>query len=143
MSSNINTDNSLIKIPDWKLGIAVPSDEKVVVEHNWNEVRNCMWDYVGIVRTKKRLERANTRIKNLRKEIKQYYGDYLITSDLLELRNLADVAHLIIRSAQQRNESRGLHYMVDFPEQIRIVKILLFKINPDNYLHKNLNNFFY
>ncbi len=116
MSSNINTDNSLIKIPDWKLGIAVPSDEKVVVEHNWNEVRNCMWDYVGIVRTKKRLERANTRIKNLRKEIKQYYGDYLITSDLLELRNLADVAHLIIRSAQQRNESRGLHYMVDFPE---------------------------
>ena len=115
MTKNIKLNNKSIKIPDWKPGIAVPSDEAVVVEHNWNEVRTCMWDYVGIVRSKKRLERANSRIKNLRKEIKQYYGDYLITSDLLELRNLADVAYLIIRSAQQRNESRGLHYMSDFP----------------------------
>lgn len=104
-------------IPEWKCGEAVSSDEAVVVEHNWNEVRTAMWDYVGIVRTERRLARARARIRNLRQEIKQYYGDYLVTSDLLELRNIADVAELIIRSAEQRRESRGLHYMADHPEQ--------------------------
>lgn len=104
------------QIPDWKCGEAVSSDEAVVVEHNWNEVRTAMWDYVGIVRTERRLARARARIRNLRQEIKQYYGDYLVTSDLLELRNIADVAELIIRSAEQRKESRGLHYMADHPE---------------------------
>ncbi len=104
-----------VSIPDWKLGEAVSSDEAVVVEHNWNEVRTAMWDYVGIVRTERRLARARRRIHNLREEIKQYYGDYLVTSDLLELRNIADVAELIIRSAEQRKESRGLHYMADHP----------------------------
>ncbi|HEY5622040.1 MAG TPA: L-aspartate oxidase [Pontiella sp.] len=105
-----------VAIPDWKCGEAVSSDEAVVVEHNWNEVRTAMWDYVGIVRTERRLSRARRRIRNLREEIKQYYGDYLVTSDLLELRNIADVAELIIRSAEQRKESRGLHYMADHPE---------------------------
>jgi L-aspartate oxidase len=105
-----------VSIPDWKLGKAVSSDEAVVVEHNWNEVRTAMWDYVGIVRTERRLARARRRIRNLREEIKQYYGDYLVTSDLLELRNIADIAELIIRSAEQRKESRGLHYMADHPE---------------------------
>jgi L-aspartate oxidase len=103
-------------IPAWKCGEAVSSDEAVVVEHNWNEVRTAMWDYVGIVRTERRLARARRRIRNLREEIKQYYGDYLVTSDLLELRNIADVAELIVRSAKQRKESRGLHYMADHPE---------------------------
>jgi len=105
-----------VPIPPWKLGEAVSSDEAVVVEHNWNEVRTAMWDYVGIVRTDRRLDRARRRIRNLREEIKQYYGDYLVTSDLLELRNIADVAELIVRSAQQRKESRALHYMADHPD---------------------------
>jgi len=109
--------NEAVQIPGWKCGEAVSSDEAVVVEHNWNEVRTAMWDYVGIVRTERRLARARSRIRNLRQEIKQYYGDYLVTSDLLELRNIADVAELIIRSAEQRKESRGLHYMADHPEQ--------------------------
>ncbi len=104
-----------VSIPGWKADEAVSSDEAVVVEHNWNEVRTAMWDYVGIVRTDRRLARARARIRNLRQEIKQYYGDYLVTSDLLELRNIADVAELIIRSAKQRKESRGLHYMADHP----------------------------
>jgi len=106
-----------VPIPGWRCGEAVSSDEAVVVEHNWNEVRTAMWDYVGIVRTERRLARARSRIRNLRQEIKQYYGDYLVTSDLLELRNIADVAELIIRSAAQRKESRGLHYMADHPDQ--------------------------
>ncbi|MFC1462623.1 L-aspartate oxidase [Verrucomicrobiota bacterium] len=103
-------------IPDWEPGAAVPSDETIVVEHNWNEVRTCMWDYVGIVRTDKRLERAARRIANLRGEIRQYYLDYLVTADILELRNIAAVGELIIRSAQLRKESRGLHYTLDYPE---------------------------
>jgi L-aspartate oxidase len=106
-----------VSIPGWRCGEAVSSDEAVVVEHNWNEVRTAMWDYVGIVRTERRLARARSRIRNLRQEIKQYYGDYLVTSDLLELRNIADVAELIIRSAEQRKESRGLHYLADHPAQ--------------------------
>ncbi|OGV65112.1 MAG: hypothetical protein A2283_12845 [Lentisphaerae bacterium RIFOXYA12_FULL_48_11] len=104
-----------LKIPDWEYGTAVPSDEAIVVEHNWNEVRTCMWDYVGIVRTNKRLERAARRIQTLRQEIRQYYLDYLVNHDILELRNITAVAELIIRSAQMRKESRGLHFTLDYP----------------------------
>ncbi len=104
-----------VEIPPWKIGDAVPSDEAVVVTHNWNEVRTVMWDYVGIVRTSRRLARALRRIGNLRREIRAYYEDYLVTSDLLELRNIAAVAELIIRSAMHRRESRGLHYTLDYP----------------------------
>lgn len=115
--SSLPKDLPRISIPAWHYGDAVPSDEAIVLEHNWNEVRTCMWDYVGIVRSNKRLERAMRRISNLRMEIRQYYCEHLITGDILELRNIASVGELIIRSAMHRKESRGLHYTLDYPEK--------------------------
>ena len=104
-------------IPAWRIGDAVPEDEAVLVAHMWDEIRRLMWDYVGIVRTNKRLARAAHRIKTLRKEIHDYYFKYLVTPDTLELRNLAVCAELIVKSAQKRHESRGLHYTLDYPRE--------------------------
>ncbi len=103
-------------IPDWISGNAEDVDELVVIYHNWDEIRRLMWDYVSIVRTDKRLKRAATRLQNLRREVQEFYWNFKICPELLELRNLVETASLIVKCAQRRQESRGLHYTLDFPK---------------------------
>ena len=108
------------ELPNWDESQVENADEQVVISHNWDELRLLMWNYVGIVRTTKRLERALHRIKLLRSEIDDYYANFRVTRDLLELRNLVDCAELIVRSALMRHESRGLHYSRDFPQTLPV-----------------------
>jgi len=105
----------VLAVPAWDDSRVRDSDEDVVIAHNWDELRRCMWNYVGVVRTTKRLERARRRIELLREEINEYYASFHVTRDLLELRNLVDVAALIVACAMARHESRGLHYSLDWP----------------------------
>ncbi|KAB7686278.1 L-aspartate oxidase [Plesiomonas shigelloides] len=105
-------------LPAWDESQVECSDEKVVIQHNWHELRLFMWDYVGIVRTTKRLERALRRINMLKQEIQEYYAHFRVSNNLLELRNLVQVAELIVLCALQRKESRGLHYTLDYPQTL-------------------------
>jgi L-aspartate oxidase len=105
-------------LPLWDESRVRDADEEIVISHNWAELRRFMWDYVGIVRTNKRLERALHRIRLLEKEIEEYYANYRVGNDLIELRNLVLTAHLIVKSAQRRHESRGLHFSRDYPETL-------------------------
>ena len=107
-----------ITLPDWDESQVTDPDERIVVSHNWDELRRFMWDYVGIVRTNKRLERAQRRIDLLQDEIREYYSNFRVTNDLIELRNLVTVAELIVKSAMQRKESRGLHYTLDYKDSL-------------------------
>ena len=116
LENSITQTPDVTELPPWEYGNAVDSDELVVVKHTWGEIRRFMWSFVGIVRTHRRLKRARRRINLILDEIRTYYWDFKITGDLVELRNIATVADLVIQSALERRESRGLHYNVDFPE---------------------------
>ena len=127
------TPNVDAVIAPWDESRVTDADEMVVISHNWDELRRAMWDYVGIVRTTKRLERALHRIELLKSEIQEYYGNFRISNDLLELRNLVQVGELIVISALRRKESRGLHYCKDYPDTDQDNRIIETLIEPKNY----------
>ena len=115
--NNFKNHDEVIK--EWDNSKVTETQEGVIVRHNWDDIRRLMWDYVGIVRSNNLLERAEIAMKVIDEEVNYFYGKYLISSDLIELRNLALVANLIIKSAQKRKESRGLHYSLDYPNLLK------------------------
>ena len=116
-----------MKLPQWDESRVTDADEEIIISHNWDELRRFMWSYVGIVRTNKRLQRAQHRIKLLHEEINEYYANFRVTSDLLELRNLVSTADLIVQSAMLRHESRGLHFSLDYPDMLQHAKDTVLK----------------
>jgi L-aspartate oxidase len=135
INSRLDDLSAPLIAPPWDESMVTDSDEDVIISHNWDELRRFMWDYVGIVRTDKRLQRALNRAALLQQEIAEYYSNYKVSNDLLELRNLAMVAELIIRSAMQRKESRGLHYTLDYPATLPTAHDTV--LVPDNYGHQS------
>ncbi len=120
-----------VSLPYWDESRVTDADEEVIITHNWNELRRTMWNYVGIVRTNKRLTRAMHRIQMLRDEVDEFYSNFRVSNNLIELRNLLQVAELIVRSAMERHESRGLHYSKDFPNMLDIAVPTV--LEPSNY----------
>lgn len=121
----------IVNLPYWDESRVTDADEEVIITHNWNELRRTMWNYVGIVRTNKRLTRAMHRIQMLRDEVHEFYSNFRVSNNLIELRNLLQVAELIVRSAMERHESRGLHYSKDYPELTDIAVPTV--LEPSNY----------
>ena len=128
--------SELEKLPEWDESRVTDPDERIVVSHNWDELRRFMWDYVGIVRTSKRLQRAAHRILLLQEEIRDYYSNFRISSDLVELRNLVTVSDLTVKCAQERHESRGLHYTLDYPDSSTSAHDTV--LVPDNYVQRHI-----
>jgi L-aspartate oxidase len=118
LAGTVPGEMQAVPVPDWDETQVSDPDEQIVVTHNWDELRRAMWDYVGIVRTDKRLERAQHRVRLLQEEIRDYYSNFRVDNNLIELRNLVTVADLIIASALERKESRGLHFTLDYPETL-------------------------
>jgi len=143
ISQSLEHNNCFKKLPHWDESRVTDSDEEVVIQHNWHELRLFMWDYVGIVRTTKRLERALHRVELLQREIQDYYQNFKVSNNLLELRNLVQVAELIIRCALERKESRGLHYTLDFPDTLAEAKptILVARDSANNSLIPKVEGF--
>ena len=127
------------KLDAWDESQVTDSDEEVVVAHNWDELRRFMWDYVGIVRTNKRLERALNRVHLLKREIDEYYGNFRVTADLLELRNLVAVSELIVLSAMARHESRGLHFTLDYPDLLDEARITVLEPESKSLARRNVS----
>ncbi|HEY6131440.1 MAG TPA: L-aspartate oxidase [Halioglobus sp.] len=131
IANTLSRTPALTTVAPWDESQVTNSDEDVIISHNWDELRRFMWDYVGIVRTNKRLQRALHRVQLLQTEIAEYYGNYKVSNDLLELRNLAMVAELMIRCAISRKESRGLHYTLDYPQLLPMAQDTI--LQPDNF----------
>lgn len=130
IQSKLNSADYSEVIPAWDESRVTDSDEEVIIQHNWHELRLSMWDYVGIVRTDKRLQRALRRIELLQQEIHDYYSNFRVSNNLLELRNLVTVAQLIVLCAMRRKESRGLHYNLDYPDMLPEAKPTV--LNPND-----------